>query len=92
MVIPTLMLGLSLGTTPPVPPPEDVPEAILRTEIILDGRSPLDGQPLDPRAYDRLQHQLRQSTYPPRVSDDVQHVIFLLQLRKFVKTVVPRLP
>ncbi|MBO0348281.1 glutathione S-transferase [Phormidium pseudopriestleyi FRX01] len=46
-----------LGITPlaaALPPASDVPEEILRTEIITQGRSPIDGTPLTPDEYAAL--------------------------------------
>ena len=72
-----------------LPPPEDTPEEILRTEIILDARSPLDGQPLTAAEYAELEAQLQQSAFPPEVNSDIQHLVFLLQIRKLLKTLIP---
>lgn len=72
-----------------LPPPEEVPEEILRSEIILDGRSPIDGQPLSAREYEELSAELAQSLNRPELNPDVQEIIFLLQLRKFIKTIIP---
>jgi hypothetical protein len=72
-----------------LPPPEEIPEEVLRTEIILDGRSPVDGQPLSAAEYEDLQADLAQSSYSPELEPDVQQIIFLLQIRKFFKTVIP---
>jgi hypothetical protein len=72
-----------------LPPPEEIPEEVLRTEIILEGRSPVDGQPLSAAEYEELQADLAQSAYRPELESDVQQIIFLLQIRKFFKTVIP---
>ncbi|MCT7982822.1 glutathione S-transferase [Laspinema sp. A4] len=48
---------MGLGITPratALPPASDVPEEILRTEIITQGRSPVDGTPLTPAEYAAL--------------------------------------
>ncbi len=54
-----LLLCLLLLPTPvsALPPPEDLPEEILRTEIITEARSPIDGQPITPAEYAQLQLQ-----------------------------------
>jgi hypothetical protein len=52
-----LIGGILLGITPraaALPPASDVPEEILRTEIITQGRSPVDGTPLTPAEYAAL--------------------------------------
>ena len=38
-----------------LPPPEDTPEEVLRTEIFLTARSPVDGKPLTAAEYAQLQ-------------------------------------
>ncbi|AFZ50969.1 hypothetical protein [Dactylococcopsis salina] len=88
-------LGLSLavmGITSPVaalPPPEDTPEAVLRTKIILDARSSIDGKPLTAAESANLQAALAESPYPPQLSPEVQNVIFLLQIRQMLQILTP---
>ena len=72
-----------------LPSPEDVPEEVLRTEIILEGRSPVDGKPLSAAEYEELKAQLAQASLDPEIDPDIQQLIFLLQLRKFFKTIIP---
>ncbi|MEO1378082.1 MAG: hypothetical protein AAFW70_28170 [Cyanobacteria bacterium J06635_10] len=72
-----------------LPPPEDIPEEILRTEIIIEARSPIDGKPLNPAEYAQLQAQLKTRLYPPKLSPTVRDTIFLLRLRKILKTLFP---
>ena len=72
-----------------LPPPEDIPEEILRTEIILEGRSPIDGKLLSAREYEELKAELAQSSNNPKMNPNVRELIFLLQFRKFLKTVIP---
>lgn len=72
-----------------LPPAEDLPEEILRTEIILEGRSPIDGKSLSAAEYENLQEQLTQNRFTPEISPDIQQLIFLLQIRKFIKTIIP---
>ena len=72
-----------------LPPAEDTPEEILRTEIILEGRSPIDGKPLSTREYEELQAQLSESAFDPELDSDIQRLIFLLQIRKLIKTIIP---
>ena len=54
-----LLLCLLLTAAPAIalPPPDDLPEEILRTEIITEARSPIDGQPLTAAEYAQLQAQ-----------------------------------
>lgn len=72
-----------------LPPAEDTPEEILRTEIILDGRSPINGQPLNASEYAKLQEQISQSKFRSPISAKLKELIFLLQLRKLIRTVTP---
>lgn len=72
-----------------LPRPEDVPEEILRSEIILEGRSPIDGKPLSAAEYEELKAQLAQAGLDKEVAPDIRQLIFLLQLRKFLKIVIP---
>ena len=72
-----------------LPSPQDVPEEVLRTEIILEGRSPVDGKPLSAAQYEELKAQLAQAGLDKEVDPDIQQLIFLLQLRKFLKTIIP---
>ncbi|MEL6929877.1 MAG: hypothetical protein AAFO95_14725 [Cyanobacteria bacterium J06600_6] len=72
-----------------LPQPEDLPEEILRTEIILQGRSPIDGKPLSAQEYEQLQAELRESAFDPEVDADIQQLILLLQIRKLFKTIIP---
>ncbi|MBD2386652.1 hypothetical protein [Cylindrospermum sp. FACHB-282] len=64
-----------------LPPPEDTPEEILRTEIITEARSPIDGKRLTAAEYAQLQGQLQNSP-PPKLNTNVREQIFLLRLRK----------
>ena len=71
----------------------DLPEEVLRQEIILEGRSPLDGRPLTPAEYAILQQQLRTDPDPVRgISPEVRQLAFLLDLLKAAKTLFPFLP
>lgn len=85
----TLLIVLVSQSSWALPPPEDIPEEILRTEIILEARSPINGQPLSAAEYAQLQAQLAQSPYPQQLNSEVRQLIFLLQIRKFFKTITP---
>ena len=84
-----LISSVSIANTgAALPPPEDVPEEILRTEIILDARSPIDGEPLTPAEYALLQEEL--SRYPdPEVAPEIRRIIRLLYLRRAIRSVFP---
>lgn len=72
-----------------LPPEEDISEEILRTEIILEARSPIDGKPVSVAEYAQLQAQLKVRPYPPILSSKVRETVFLLRLRKILKTLFP---
>ncbi|MEB3212140.1 MAG: hypothetical protein VKL39_12330 [Leptolyngbyaceae bacterium] len=72
-----------------LPPPEEVPEEILRAEIILEGRSPIDGEPLTAAEYAELQAALTEAEFSPTLSSDVRYIIFILQVRRMLRTLLP---
>lgn len=84
-----VVLNSHLGTAVmALPPPEDLPEEILRTEIIIQARSPIDGKPLNAAEYAHLQEQLQ--VIPPRKLDPkIRDQIFLLRIRKALLQVFP---
>ena len=55
-----LASGLVSPCAQALPTAEDIPEEILRTEIILEGRSPIDGQALSAAEYEELKVDLAQ--------------------------------
>ena len=67
----------------------DIPEEILRTEIILEARSPIDGQLVSAAEYAQLQAQIKTRPYPPKLSPTVRDTVFLLRLLKILKTLFP---
>lgn len=75
-----------------LPPPEDIPEEILRTEIILSGRSPVDGKPLTAAQYAEIQAQLQTRPTPPKLNPIVRDRIFQLRLLRTLRTFFPFLP
>jgi hypothetical protein len=72
-----------------LPPPEDIPEEVLRAEIITEARSPLDGQPLTSAQYAQIQAEIAESPFPPQLASNIQELIFLLNVRKFFTILVP---
>ncbi|MEB3289296.1 MAG: hypothetical protein VKI82_05240 [Leptolyngbya sp.] len=93
--IPSLALLASLLMASPalaLPPPEDTPEEILRTEIITEARSPLTGEPLSAAEYAVLMEQLQDPNRNPQVSTEVTGLIALLQFRRVVKPILPFIP
>ena len=86
--------ALAWGTTASaLPPPEDLPEEVLRTEIITGARSPIDGKPITAAEYADLQAQVQVAPPSrPELSRRVEKTVNLLRLRKFLKTFFPVLP
>ena len=66
----------------------DIPEEILRTQIITSARSPIDGKLLTAAEYAELQAKLRVAP-PPKLNPKVRETIFLLRLRNLLMRVFP---
>ncbi|MEA5536295.1 hypothetical protein VB691_20015 [Crocosphaera sp. XPORK-15E] len=81
------MIILEAGVA--LPPPEDIPEEVLRMEIITEGRSGINGEPLTAAEYAQIQEKLGESPYPPQIDSKLRNLIFLLKIRKMLKTFVP---
>lgn len=86
--------SIPLGYKPALalPPASDIPEEVLRTEIILEARSPVDGKPLTAAQYAQLQGFLQTRRTPPQLNTKVRDTIFLLRLRQTLRTFFPFLP
>lgn len=67
----------------------EIPEEILRTEIITEARSPLTGQPLSAAEYARLQAELASPSGNTLLSQDIRYLIFLLQIRRAYQPLLP---
>lgn len=81
------LLGMPVGVA--LPPPDDVPEEVLRNEIILEGRSPLNGEAVTAAEYEKQITELGESPYPPQLNSDIQQLIFLLRIRRMIRTFIP---
>lgn len=91
----SLVLSVSFFRVTPVwgmPPPDDVPEEVLRTEIITIARSPIDGKLLTAAEYAQLRSQVAQGIFDPEVDPKFQQLILLLRLRRLIRTIVPFAP
>jgi hypothetical protein len=72
---------------------EEVPEEVLRSEILLDGRSSFTGERLSATEYAEMQSEIEQTnTVEPQVSPKLRTLVGLVKLRKFIKTVLPIVP
>lgn len=95
-----LVLGLlvTIGIAGPayaeiqLPPETEIPEEILRTEIIFEARSPLDGTPIDAEEYAELEAQLQAPPETTTIRSDIRSLILLLQVRRAIKPVLPFIP
>jgi len=72
-----------------LPDVDETPEEVLRTEIIIDARSPINNEHLSAKEYAELQAQLRESKFSPVLSDDLRHNIFLLNIQKILRQLNP---
>ena len=72
-----------------LPPPDDIPEEILRAEIITEARSPIDGKPLTAAQYQELQQRFANNPNPPELNPKIRNLIFLLKIRKLIRTILP---
>ncbi|MEO0948372.1 MAG: hypothetical protein AAFY11_09560 [Cyanobacteria bacterium J06641_5] len=72
-----------------LPPPDDIPEDVLRVQVILEGRSRVDGRPLSPVEYLAEEEDLATANAPRKLDPDIRELVFLLQLLKFLRTVTP---
>ncbi len=68
-----------------LPPKEDVPEEVLRTEIITEARSPIDGKLLSAAEYAQLQAQLQSPPVAP-LDPKIRETIFLLRIRQLLRS------
>ena len=71
-----------------LPPPEEVPEEVLRTEIITEARSPIDGKPITAAEYAQLQAELQ--TITPAASPlnpQLRELVFLLRVRQLLRRI-----
>ncbi len=92
-ILPAFVGFVSIAIAPiaiALPPPEDIPEEVLRTEIITEARSPIDGEPLTAAEYVQLRAELEEGnpefyTIDPTVS----HVVFQLRILRLFRTITP---
>ncbi|MBR8828614.1 MAG: hypothetical protein DSM107014_12065 [Gomphosphaeria aponina SAG 52.96 = DSM 107014] len=72
-----------------LPPPADLPEEVLRTQIITEGRSPVNGKPLTAAEYAEEVAKLKETSFPPQLNPKIQERIFWLEILKFLRIVTP---
>ena len=94
MVLPFSLVAVT-GVMPAglaLPPADEVPEEVLRTRVILEARSPIDGQPLSAAEYAQLQEHLQDVNDTGIVPPDWGQLILLLQVRRVVRPILPFIP
>lgn len=87
LILPYLFSFANAESALSLPPPTDMPEEVLRTEIIIEARSPIDGKPLTASEYAQMQAQ--QESVPSQLSPNIQHLVFLARVRKLIRRIVP---
>lgn len=75
-----------------LPPDTDIPEEVLRAEIITEARSPIDGKALSASEFAELvintRQQIDNDNASAAISDSkFKEVLFLLRLRGFLRTI-----
>lgn len=95
--LPLLLIGsgiiATLGKSAlALPPPDEIPEEVLRTEIITEARSPINSEPISAADYAALQERLRDPNTDTIVNPDIAQLIQLLEFRRVLKPILPFLP
>lgn len=88
--LPILLLSVPFLVAAPtvaLPPPEEVPEEVLRTEIITEARSPINGEPLTAAEYAQLQARLAERPIAPKLDPRIREAIFLLRIRELLQII-----
>jgi hypothetical protein len=86
----TIVLELTghLRLAAALPPQVDTPEEVLRTEIITEARSPVDGKPLTAVEYAELQTQIGTGA-TPQLNAKIRENVFLIRLRHAIGQLFP---
>jgi hypothetical protein len=84
---------IEAGSIEALPASQDQPEEVLRTEIILDARSPINGKPITAAEYAELEARIDErnreiGVVPPRF----RQLITLLRIRKVLRAIFPFIP
>jgi hypothetical protein len=85
-----LTVTLTAGQAVALPRPDDLPEEYLRTQIILEARSPLTGEAMTAADYAELLTSLAQEFNKQENANfakPYRETLFLLRLRKLLKSV-----
>lgn len=75
-----------------LPPPEDLPEEVLRVEMLVESRDGM-GQPIDAGTYAQIQQAVnRRNQDNPQVAEELQSLLLQLRLLNLIKSLVPFRP
>jgi hypothetical protein len=85
-----IAIGVAIASS--LPPITDIPEEVLRAEIITEARSPIDGKPLSAAEFAELiinveQQLSREDAIAATNSPQIKELLFLVRLRGFLKSV-----
>ena len=89
IVVGLLLTGMENRRGFSLPSPRDIPEEMLRNEIITEGRSEVNGKILNSLEYSEIHENMLKSPYHYEVNSKLRHLVFLLKIRKMLKTFVP---
>jgi|GEM_PF-458053 len=92
LLVPGLLLNLGMATIGvALPPPEDIPEEVLRTEIIVQGRSPVTGELLTAEKFAEEQAAIAATLDQSGeiISPQIRQFLLLLRIRDLVRPVLP---
>jgi hypothetical protein len=70
-----------------LPPPEDIPEEILRIQPDLRSQSSQDNRPLSPHEYQTEQSE-QSKGQDPEVTPEVMQLIYLLRIRQGLRSII----
>jgi len=71
-----------------LPPPEDTPEEVLRSEILMEGRSALNGKPLNLAEYTTLVQGFGEDVEIEFLDPKIKSLIFDLTLLKLLRGIL----
>ncbi len=72
-----------------LPPPDDLPEEVLATQIILEARSDIDNSALTVEEYAAEKIAQKQRAFAPEIDSSIRQRLYLIQLLKLLKTISP---
>ena len=88
-LVPLKAIASDLSSPSALPPPEDIPEEIARTEIFTEARSSFDGSLITAAEYAEQQASLRTAPYPPDAPQRFRDLVLLLRVRRLLRPFLP---